>query len=135
MDNKIFKDFLEKLKINPVIPCLNNYQEVFIDKYKDIKIIYIYELAILDLLDLKKINAKENKYIILNIDHLRGISADEEGASFIKKYLNIQIVSSSSPKLIARFRKRDFITMCADLPCTISSASSRVITPSFCSAS
>jgi len=111
MEDIILKEFLEALKINPVIPCASNYKEIFIDNYKNIRVIYIYDIGILDLLEIKKINEKEKKYIILNIDSLRGISTDEEGADFIKKYLSIDIVSSSSPKLTARFRKRGFLTM------------------------
>lgn len=111
MGDNLLSELLKLLNKNPVIPCTNNYHEIFSDKYKEIRIVFLYDLGLMDLVQINKINMKMEKYIILNLDTLKGISADDEGAGFIKRYLKINIISSTSPKLISSFRKMGFITM------------------------
>lgn len=111
MINEALKDILKILAINPVIPCMDSYEEIFSSYYDGIKIIFFYDLGIFDLIEISKKNINAKKNIILHMDSLKGISADEEGAKFIKKYLNINIICSSSPKLINCFKKFDFLTI------------------------
>ena len=111
MSNTKLENILEKLSANPVIPCMDSYEEIFSSEYKDIRIIFFYNIGIFDLLEINKRNITAKKDIIIHIDSVRGISSDEEGARFIKNYLNIDIVSSTSPKMINCFKKLGFITI------------------------
>ena len=54
MNTNILEDIIKILKFNPVIPCTDFYDEIFSVKYKNIKIVYLYDLGIPDLLDITK---------------------------------------------------------------------------------
>lgn len=111
MVNEELQGLIKTLGVNPVIPCMDSYEEIFSSYYKDIKTIFFYDVGIFDLIEIKKKNSSAKKKIILHVDSLKGVSTDEEGAQFIKKYLNINIICSSSPKLINCFKKFEFLTI------------------------
>jgi len=106
-NNQIEKDILKHLKINPVIPCISSLDEIFIPEYDKIKVILLYDLNIFDLLTIVKKNTNYKKYIILNTDTIKGIASDEYGLTFLKKYLKINIIATSSPKIINCAKKID----------------------------
>jgi glycerol uptake operon antiterminator len=110
MDIKIEK-ILKELKTNPVIPCINNFDDILDSKYDKIKMVLLYDSTIFDLINIAKKNAKANKLIILNIDMVKGISADEYGFKFLKDFIRIDAITSSSPKTVNYLRKLDFLVM------------------------
>jgi glycerol uptake operon antiterminator len=102
------KDLLRILKDNPIIPCSSNFDELLAPEYKDIQVILLYDLSIFDLLEIARKNKEAGKIIILNLDTIKGLANDEYGLSFIKKYLKINIIATSSPKIINFCKKLDF---------------------------
>ena len=110
MNVKIEK-ILKELKINPIIPCTSNFDDIIDSKYDKDKIVLLYDSNIFDLINIAKKNAKANKLIILNIDTVKGISADEYGFKFLKDFIKIDAITSSSPKTINCLRKLDFLVM------------------------
>ena len=109
--NAQIEKILKELKINPIIPCTSNFDNIIDSKYDKDKIVLLYDLSIFDLINIVKKNAKANKLIILNIDTVKGISADEYGFKFLKDVIKIDAITSSSPKTINYLRKLDFLVM------------------------
>ena len=101
-------DLVKLLRDNPIIPCSSNFDELLSKQYRDIKVILLYDLTIFDLLEVARKNNEAGKLIILNIDTVKGIATDEYGLSFVKKYLKINIIATSSPKIINYCKKLDF---------------------------
>jgi glycerol uptake operon antiterminator len=62
-------------------------------------------------MDVAKKNQAAKKIIILNIDTLKGLSADEYGIRFLKEYIGINMITSASPKSINCLKKLDFLVM------------------------
>ena len=105
------KSLFRILKDNPIIPCTNNFNEILESRFDKIKIVLIHENTILDIKELIKKNKEAKKTIILSLEALKGIACDEYGLRFIKEYLNIDMVTASSPKLIKLCKKLGFFTI------------------------
>ena len=109
--NLYVKNIIRELSKNPVIPCTNNFSDVMDARYDNIRVVLLYDLNIFDLMDVAKNNQAEKKIIILNIDTIKGLSADEYGIKFLKDYIGINMVTSASPKSINCLKKIDFPVM------------------------
>ena len=105
------KELLGLLKDNPVIPCTSNFDDTLVPGFDDVKVVLLHDLSIFDLLEVAKKNKEIKKKIILNIDTIKGIARDEHGLSFIKRYLKINIIATSSPRIINYSKKLDFLVM------------------------
>ena len=105
------KELLGLLKDNPIIPCTSNFDDILVPGFDNIKLVLLYDLTIFDLLEVAKKNKEVKKTIILNLDTIKGIACDEYGLSFIKRYLKINIIASSSPRIINYSKKLDFLVM------------------------
>jgi len=109
--NICVKNIIKELNKNPVIPCTNNFDDILDKKYNDIKVVLLYDLSIFDLIDISRKNSNAKKIIILNIDTVKGLAADEYGIKFLKECIGIDMVTSSSPKAINYLKKLDFPVM------------------------
>lgn len=109
--NLYVKNIISELSKNPVIPCTNNFDDILDSNYNNIKIVLLYDLNIFDLINIAKKNLTAKKIIILNIDTLKGLLADEYGIRFLKDYIKINIITSASPKVINCLKKLDFPVM------------------------
>jgi len=111
MENKLEKEILKYLDSNPVIPCTSSFDEILLSDFNNIKVVLLYDLNIFDLLDTSRKNINAKKHIILNLDTVKGIACDEYGLSFLKKILKINIIASSSPKIINCSKKLNFLVV------------------------
>lgn len=102
---------LEYLETNPIIPCTNNFDDILVPKFEKINVVLLYDLNIISLMKIAKKNMDEKKQIILNVDTIEGISTDKNGLNFIKEYLKIDTIASSSPKIINYGKKLKFTIM------------------------
>ena len=109
--NLYVKNIISELSKNPVIPCTNNFDDILDSNYNNIKIVLLYDLNIFDLINIAKKNLTAKKIIILNIDTLKGLLADEYGIRFLKDYIKINIITSASPKVVNCLKKLDFPVM------------------------
>ncbi|HAX17351.1 MAG TPA: hypothetical protein DCY00_01980 [Actinobacteria bacterium] len=109
--NFYVKNIISELKKNPIIPCTNNFSDILASKYNNIRIVLLYDLSIFDLMDISRENRTAKKIIILNIDTLKGLFADEYGIRFLKEYIGINMITSSSPKSVNCLKKLDFPVM------------------------
>lgn len=104
---QFIKDIIFELKKNPVIPCTNNFNDILEKKYNAIKIVLLYDLNIFGLIDIAKKNKTANKIIILNIDTLKGLVADEYGIKFLRDCIGINVLTTASPKTVNCLKKLD----------------------------
>jgi len=102
------KKIIKELKINPIIPCTNSFSDILEPKFENIRVVLLYDLNIIDLFKIAKKNIEKKKEIILNVDMIEGISCDKNGLSFLKEYLKINTIASSSPKVINYSKKLGF---------------------------
>ncbi|MDD3777548.1 MAG: glycerol-3-phosphate responsive antiterminator [Actinomycetota bacterium] len=109
MENLSPKLLLKYLQANPVIPCTSQFAEISQGQFSRIKVILMYDLDIITLFKIAKKNQEIQKEIILNVDMIEGISCDKNGLGFLKQYLNIKAIASSSPKVINYAKKLGFI--------------------------
>jgi len=105
------KSLFKILKDNPIIPCTDNFDDILESRFDKIKVVLIHENTILDIKELIKKNKEAKKTIILSLEALKGIACDEYGLRFIKEYLNIDMVTASSPRLIKLAKKLGFFTI------------------------
>lgn len=98
-------NLIKELNKNPVIPCISNFDELLESAYADIKTVLIYDTNIFDLINITKKNLNQKKTIILNIDTVKGLCADEYGIKFLRNYIKIDIIATASPKIINCLKK------------------------------
>lgn len=108
---EIQQSLFKILEQNPIIPCTDNFDDILSPRFDKIRAVLIHENTILDIQDLIKKNKAAKKIIILSLEALKGIACDEYGLRFIKNYLNINMIITSSPKLIKYSKKLGFFTI------------------------
>lgn len=109
--NSYVNNIISELSGNPVIPCTNNFDDILDSNYNNIKVVLLYDLNIFDLISIAKKNLTAKKIIILNIDTVKGLLADEYGIRFLKEYIKIDMITSASPKSINCLKKLNFPVM------------------------
>lgn len=109
--NLCINNIIHELSRNPVIPCTNNFDDVLNSEYCDIRTVLLYDINIFDLINIAKKNLTAKKIIILNIDTVKGLLSDEYGIRFLKDYIKIDMITSSSPKVINCLKKLNYPVM------------------------
>ncbi|MCE5329702.1 glycerol-3-phosphate responsive antiterminator [bacterium] len=109
--NSYVNNIISELSGNPVIPCTNNFDDILDSNYNNIKVVLLYDLNIFDLISIAKKNLTAKKTIILNIDTVKGLLADEYGIKFLKEYIKVDMITSASPKSINCLKKLNFPVM------------------------
>ena len=67
MGKNTFGELIDCLTGNPVIPCSDTVEEIFLSEYRDIKVALVCDLGIIDLMEIRNKNTSAKKYIILHI--------------------------------------------------------------------
>ena len=107
----IINELLTILKKNPVIPCTNDLSIYQDEKYKKSSVILLYDFSIFDIRKFKLSVGESNKFTIFSIETMSGIANDDEGVRFLKDFLGIQAIESSSPRALSSAKKIGLITI------------------------
>jgi len=104
-------ELLTIFKENPVIPCTNDLGIYTDEKYKKSDVILLYDFSIFDIRKFKLAAGESNKFTIFSLETMTGIANDDEGVRFLKDFLGIKAIESSSPRALSSARKTGMITI------------------------
>ena len=104
-------ELLTIFKKNPVIPCTSNLENYANEDYKSSKVILLYDFSIFDLKKFKNTAPEFKKFTIFSLETMSGIANDDEGVKFLRDFLGIQAIESSSPRALSSAKKIGMITI------------------------